>query len=41
MLTEESQELKNDFIIKFNSYTSEIETLKSKLQLYESQTEPL
>ena len=29
--------MKNDFIIKFASYTEQIETLKSKLSEYESQ----
>ena len=32
---EESRELKNDFFIKFQSFSQEIETLKSKLQSYE------
>ena len=36
-LNEESREMKNDFIIKFASYTEQIETLKSKLSEYESQ----
>lgn len=40
-LSEESQEMKNDFIIKFASYTEQIETLKSKLSAYESQDDTL
>ena len=38
-LTEEGQEMKNDFVIKFASYTEEIDTLKSRLSAYESQDE--
>ena len=34
-LTEESKELKNDFIIKMSSFTQEIDTLRSKLASYE------
>ena len=34
-LKEESKELKNDFIIKMSSFTQEIDTLKSKLSIYE------
>lgn len=35
-LNEESREVKNDFIIKFASYTEQIDSLRSKLSAYES-----
>ena len=34
-LTEERSEIKNDFLIKFQSFSQEIETLKSKIHSYE------
>ena len=34
-VNEESNELKNDFLIKFQSFSQEIETLKGKLSQYE------
>ena len=34
-LTEEKSEIKNDFLIKFQSFSQEIETLKSKIHSYE------
>ena len=38
---EESAELKNDFFIKFQSFSAEIETLKSKLNSYEEGDETI
>lgn len=35
-MTEESKELKNDFFIKFQSFSQEIDQLKGKLQSYEN-----
>lgn len=40
-MSEESAELKNDFFIKFQSFSAEIETLKGKLSNYEEGDETI